>query len=642
MAIDAASFASALPAGALDACLSYLRREDGGGPAEAALNCRLAEALLHRDRRDAAAECCRRALPWAGNDAAMLRLCAWTFSNAGCHEEAAAAYRGLLALCPDWVEGQRHLSGSLAACGRIEAAISSGMLASDQAPHNAEYARHAGNLLLNAGRYGDAARYLDRAVALDAADGRAWRDLSVAHHALGRLDDAVAAAQRAAALRPDDGDTAIHAAELLMRAGRSEEAAGLLRSLAEAPGAAIEPRLFRVLSAAEMLCDRPEPALAAVDRAVAGDADNPEYHVHRGHLLARLGDLDGAALALARAASLDPANGDVKRAQMSLYAAAGLVTAATAVGGELLYRFPDDRPAAEAVLHLLNRRLDMIDGDYVVLQDGAGRTTRPPRPPSGWAERWRGQCRVIGALIIRETRTRFGDAKLGYGWALIEPVAHIALLSVTFAVLMHGQPPIGTHFFIFYYTGLMPYLVFVHASGGMSHAITGNAPLLQLPPVTTFDVIAARGVLEVATDIVVAVILLAGFAAIGLAAAPDDVWSPSLALLVTAVLGCGLGGINAVLTVFWRSWEKTWGQVTRVLYFISGIFYVPGMMPDWARDMLAWNPLLHAVDWFRAGFFAGYRPHWLDRWYLVIVAVVSLLGGLGLERGLRRRLSMPL
>jgi capsular polysaccharide transport system permease protein len=318
------------------------------------------------------------------------------------------------------------------------------------------------------------------------------------------------------------------------------------------------------------------------------------------------------------------------------------MTEATAAGDELLHRFPDDKPSAEAVLHLLNHRLETIDGDYVVLGERALRAPRPPRRPPGILDRLQSQRRVIRALIVRETRTRFADHRLGYGWALIEPVLHIALLSATFAVLMQGRPPIGTHFFIFYYTGLIPYHVFVHTSAGMSHAIIGNAPLLQLPPVTSFDVIAARGLLEVITDIVVAAILLAGFAALGVAAMPDDLWAPALALLVTAALGCGLGFINAVVTVFCRSWEKTYGQVTRVLYFISGIFYVPAMMPDWARDALAWNPLLHAIDWFRAGFFASYQPHWLDRPYLVILAILALLAGLGLQRGLRRRLSAPL
>lgn len=575
----------------------------------------------------------------------MLRICAWVFSNCRCHDEAASTYRRLIELCPDRVEFYRHASGSLAAISRIDEAIADGATASDLAPHNPEFALHIGTLLLNAGRYAEAARYLDRAVALEPDNARALCELSAACHALGHSGEAVALALRAGALTgggaAGDDRIAIDAAELLMNCGRADAAAELLRSAAAGANAA-DPRLLRVLSAAEMLRGRVEAALDAVDRALAAAPDVAEYHVHRGHLLWRQGDLSGTALAFGRAAALDPASRDLKRAQMSFYLAAGLVSEATSVGGELLHRFPDDQNSAEAVMHLLTHRLDTIDGEYVVLNDGIVRAPRTRHPPPGWRERLRSQRRVIAALIIRETRTRFADSKLGYGWALIEPILHITLLSVTFAVLMNGQPPIGTQFFIFYYTGLIPYLIFVHASSGMSQAITGNGPVLQLPPVTTFDVIAARGFLEVITDLIVAVILLIGFGAIGLAAMPDDLWDPAMALLVTAGFGFGLGYVNAVVTVFVRSWDKAYSQVTRVLYFISGIFYVPGMMPDWARDVLAWNPLLHAIDWFRAGFFASYQPHWLDRSYLVILAILFLLGGLGLERALRRKLCVPL
>jgi len=108
------------------------------------------------------------------------------------------------------------------------------------------------------------------------------------------------------------------------------------------------------------------------------------------------------------------------------------------------------------------------------------------------------------------------------------------------------------------------------------------------------------------------------------------------------LLGCGFGFLNAVINAFAKSWDKIWAQLTRLLYFCSGIFYVPGMMPEWIRDALAWNPLLHAVDWFRSGFFREYDPHWLDRSYLVLAAVFALLAGLSLERGLQRRLYEPL
>jgi ABC-type polysaccharide/polyol phosphate export permease/Flp pilus assembly protein TadD len=598
--LGAAQFWSALAANLFQECLTHVRRPGACGQDEALLNCRLAEALMQAGHRAEAVECCRRAFPAVQADEPLLRLCAWIFSNCACHDEAAAAYARLLELRPDWVEGYRHAGGSLAAAGRFDEALAHASAASELAPDNAEFALYAASLLLAAGRLGEAAE----------------------------------AALRTAA----DPAMVTDAAEILIRCGRVEDAAELL---GDAATAISEPRLLRVLSAAEMLRERWDAALAAIDRALAAMPKNAEYHVHRGHLLWRIGDLASAATAFERAAALDPASAEVRRAQMSFYLSAGLVSEATAAGGELLHRYPDDKPAAEAVLHLLNHRLETIDGEYVVLGERERRVV-PPRRAPGLFERLSEQRRVIRALILREMRTRFADHRLGYGWALIEPVLHIALLSATFAVLMQGRPPIGTHFFIFYYTGLIPYHVFVHTSSGMSHAIIANAPLLQLPPITSFDVIAARGILELVTDVVVAMILLAGFAAVGVAAMPDDLWAASIALLAIAALGGGLGFINAVVTVFCRSWEKTYAQVTRVLYFISGIFYVPATMPDWARDMLAWNPLLQAIDWFRSGFFGSYQPHWLDRSYLVILAILALLAGFGLQRGLRRRLSAPL
>jgi ABC-type polysaccharide/polyol phosphate export permease/Flp pilus assembly protein TadD len=635
--IDAAATLSVLDARAPDSCLGH--PGNGGGDA-AACDCRLAEALFHRGDRDEALDYGRRAFAAAAaDDRATADFCAWLFSNCGVHDAAAAAYQRLLALAPDWAEGHRHASGSLAASGDLGRAVTHARRASDLAPQQDEFALHAGCLMLSAGHCAEAAAYLQRAVTLRPDDSRAWRELSAAYWALDRRNEALALAFEAARRAPHDADAAIHAAELLLRCGRSEEAAMLVHDAAERlPD---DVRVLRVLSAVEMLQDRIAAALAAIDRALVFAPGTAEYHLHRGHLLRRQGDAAGAAAAFDRAAQLDPNDSGARRARLDMLAEGGRMTEATALAGELLQSRPQDDAAAETVLHLLNRRLDTIDGDYVVLAD---RTSRPwpVRPMPSFGERLHSQCRVIHALVIRETRTRFGDARLGYGWALLEPILHIALLSAAFSLLMRGQPPIGAHFFIFYFTGLVPYLMFVHTSSAMSHAIPSNRALLQLPLVTTFDVIAARGLLEIVTDAIVAVILLVGFRLVGLAATPDDLWAPTMALLVTATFGCGIGFINAVLTVLCKPWDKVWPQLTRALYFCSGIFYVPGMMPDWARDALVWNPLLHAIDWFRAGFYAAYQPHWLDRSYLAIVAVVMLSAGIALERGLRPKLGQPL
>jgi ABC-type polysaccharide/polyol phosphate export permease len=316
---------------------------------------------------------------------------------------------------------------------------------------------------------------------------------------------------------------------------------------------------------------------------------------------------------------------------------------AVAAGSELVRLAPDNAEYARALIEALNRRLDAIDGDCLMLGEAAA--SRPEK------EAWREpglfdaaltQWRVIYALILRETRTRFGDSILGYGWALLEPILHIATLSLAFAILMRGRPPIGAQFFVFYYTGLIPYHIFVHASSNMTFAITSNGPLLQLPLVKTIDVIVARGLLELVTDLLVAGLILTGFLAVGIGHLPTDFAGLAGAIAAVWLLACGCGFINAVLNAFGKSWDKIWTQVTRILYFISGIFYVPGMMPGWIRGILVWNPLLHGIDWFRASFFADYEPFWLDRLYLTMTAGLTLLAGLALERALRRRLYEPL
>ncbi len=161
--IDRSAFARALDRGALDDCLDFLRQKNRNGSGEAELNCQLAEALFHAGRREEALECGRRASAAADGEDTVAHFCAWLFSNGGAHTEAAEAYRRLLHRYPNWVEGYRHLSGSLAASGDREAAIAVAVKASDLEPANFHFALHAGCLLLDAERIEEAMPYLERA-----------------------------------------------------------------------------------------------------------------------------------------------------------------------------------------------------------------------------------------------------------------------------------------------------------------------------------------------------------------------------------------------------------------------------------------------------------------------------------------------
>jgi tetratricopeptide (TPR) repeat protein len=145
----------------------------------------------------------------------------------GAHGEAAAAYEQLLAARPDWAAGHRHASGSFAAAGQIERAISHGTKASDLDPTSLEFAFHAACLLETVGRPAQAADYLMRAVALDPADADLLRHLSATLFALEQTEQAVALALQAVAVAPADRLNGLHATELLLRTRRYDEAAAI-------------------------------------------------------------------------------------------------------------------------------------------------------------------------------------------------------------------------------------------------------------------------------------------------------------------------------------------------------------------------------------------------------------------------------
>jgi ABC-type polysaccharide/polyol phosphate export permease/Flp pilus assembly protein TadD len=618
----------------------------GCGPANCApdeqramAHCRQAERAFYEGDLPAAGDYARSALALCPEAEPIADFCAWLFSNSGRHGEAAAAYEQLLAHRIGWAAGHRHASGSFAAAGDLDRAIQHAARASEIEPGSSEFAVHTGCLFTRAGLHRDAIEYFSRAAAIEPDNPAILRHLAEAAFAVDDRQAAIELAARAHALTPRERRCAHFLTELLLRSERFAEAVEVIS--AALAGDAEDAVGWRLLSAAEMTRGYIESAIAAIDRALALAPAVAEYHVHRGNLLYRIGNFDDAAAALDRAASLDPENPAARRSQLAVYCDSGRFRDALEIGGELIRAAPENEEYARAVLHVLTRRLEAIDGDYIVLGERTERPEPACPPRQGWWAAFRTQWRVVHALIIRETRTRFGDARLGYGWALLEPILHILTLSLFFAVLMHGRPPIGTQFFIFYYTGLIPYHVFVHTSSSMTYAVTSNGSLLQLPLVGTFDVIIARALLELATDLLVAVLLLAGFGALGLGTLPNDFGGVAASIAAVWVFACGCGFINAVINAFCKSWDKIWNQVTRILYFCSGIFYVPGNMPDWVRDILTWNPVLHAVDWFRSGFFVDYQPHWLDRTFLASVAVSTLLAGIGLERCLRRQLYEP-
>lgn len=249
-------------------------------------------------------------------------------------------------------------------------------------------------------------------------------------------------------------------------------------------------------------------------------------------------------------------------------------------------------------------------------------------------------ARVLFALLMREMATRFGRSAAGYLWAFVEPVAFIALLSLAFAQIAHS-PPVGHSFALFYATGYIAFSFYNDIASLTGRAVSVNRPLLSYPAVTPLDTVLARFVLQVLTGLTVAGTVFAGI----LMAFGDPVQirpAPLIAsLALAAFLGLGVGLLNVSLFALSRGWEVVYGVLARPLVFVSCVFYSFESLPQVARDVLWWNPIVHLVGLMRTGFYPVYDGAYVSGLYVGSLALGLAVLGLGLMTALAGRLAEP-
>lgn len=218
--------------------------------------------------------------------------------------------------------------------------------------------------------------------------------------------------------------------------------------------------------------------------------------------------------------------------------------------------------------------------------------------------RW-ASLRAIGALILREVASTNGRMPGGYLWALGEPAAGIALLTGLFSIGFHA-PPLGVSFPVFYATGIIPYFFYLDISNKVGLSMLFSRSLLGYPAVTAIDAILARFVLNLATQSMVAILLLAFLLLTFAERTHIDPGRASLAFGMAAVLALGVGTLNAFLILRFPVWQRVWSILNRPLFPISCTFFLFSDVPQPWQSVLWYNPLIHVIGQTRAALYPFY------------------------------------
>jgi lipopolysaccharide transport system permease protein len=242
---------------------------------------------------------------------------------------------------------------------------------------------------------------------------------------------------------------------------------------------------------------------------------------------------------------------------------------------------------------------------------------------------------LFANFFRRELTTRYLGSATGLAWALIHPLALLAVYHFVFTMVFRARGFGGGSFLLFVAVALWPWLAAQEALQRATISIAGYAGLIRKVAfpheLVVYASIAGTLVLQFAGYLVV----LAVLAAVG---EPVRIEGLLIALPLWIVLGIAVTGVAlalAALQVFIRDVEHVLMPVLMVLMYLTPILYPLSLVPESMRPWVAANPFGWLVGRLRDALLDGRLAlRWGDA---VALAVALALFAAG--RAMFRRLS---
>jgi capsular polysaccharide transport system permease protein len=270
-------------------------------------------------------------------------------------------------------------------------------------------------------------------------------------------------------------------------------------------------------------------------------------------------------------------------------------------------------------------------------QAGGTRPTTPAPAPAAPAffDAVKSWSTIMTFLVAEQLNRRTKAGRLGLLLTIAEPFLLICSFYWIHTVLRGVIQQYGDSVFLFLASGLLPFYFFMRTSTTTRRDQQNVGR--SLPRISSLDIFMASVAAQTMIWIPVIGAVFAGMWVYGIAQArPASIADCAAALLFLGMLGAGYGLINSVIGRFMPVWPRIMALATRGAIFVSGVIHIPDFYAPSIRPWLAWNPILHGVDWFRLGLYGRYPTLLLDQSYLVKSAIVLLFIGVVVDRATLR------
>lgn len=242
---------------------------------------------------------------------------------------------------------------------------------------------------------------------------------------------------------------------------------------------------------------------------------------------------------------------------------------------------------------------------------------------------------VIAAMFFREVQVRFGSKKLGYLWAIVDSAAMIVVFSILKTLL--GKSLLGIDYPVFLATSFLAYNLFKSIVTKSMEAFNSNRALFCYKQVKPIDTIFSRALVEILViAIVTFLFMFIGFY-LGL-----DLRIKNFPMVVLSVcwflfFGMSLGILFAVIVTFFDNFKKIIGLIFLPMFFLSGLFYTVESLPQQAREIILYNPIIHFIEMIHGNYFEVLDTSYVDYEYMFLWTFIPAFVGLWIYRKVEKK-----
>lgn len=244
------------------------------------------------------------------------------------------------------------------------------------------------------------------------------------------------------------------------------------------------------------------------------------------------------------------------------------------------------------------------------------------------------QRRVIWALTMRETITRFGREGLGGIWLFAEPAMFIVGVMAIFSHMeSHSTYSIAEYLAVSYPT----LLFWRNGTGRVTKAIEINRSLLHHQPIRPMDIIYSRILLEFSGSAGAFFALYLIFIQLGICTWPADTLTMALGYSLVIWFSFAFVLIMAALAELSETIERVSHIILYLMLPFSGVFLPLYTIPGYYRKILLYFPLVDAVEYFHSGYYGHRIPTYYHLGYSLFIILAMTLFGFGLTNIAIRR-----